>query len=62
MAGENDRRRKLTEFAELAVGNQKSAQGTQTVKGLVAVLLSSGLVDGRTGNLSTSTGDESRLP
>lgn len=53
---------RLTEFAELTVGDQESAEGTKSIKSLVAMLLGGALVDGGTWNLCIATLDKPRLP
>lgn len=54
--------KKHTHLPKLSVGDQKGTQGTEAVKGLVAMLLGSTLVDGCAGNLGTRAGYKSRLP
>ena len=50
------------ELPELTVGDEKSAEGTQTVEGLVTVLLGSVLVDRSTGESGVGAGDLLSLP
>ena len=52
----------LTELAELSIGDDELAQSSQTIKRLIAVLLSSVLVDWRTWNSSASAIDILGLP
>ena len=52
----------LTELAELTVGKNKRAEGAETVEGLVAVLLSSVLVDRGVRSAGIGAGDLLSLP
>jgi hypothetical protein len=52
----------LTKLSELAIGDNKRAQRSQTLQSLIAVLLRSLLVNGSIGKSSISTIDLLRLP
>lgn len=52
----------LTKFAELTIGDDQSTQCAQTIKSLVAMLLSGSSVERSARNGSIATGDESCLP
>ena len=52
----------LTKLSELAIGDNKRAQGSQTLQSLIAVLLRSLLVNGSIGKSGISAIDLLRLP
>jgi len=53
---------KPTELAELPIGQQKSAQGSQAIKSLIAVLLSGAFVDWCAWSLGLTRRDLAGLP
>ena len=52
----------LTQFTKLTVGNDKSAQGSQAIEGLIPVLLGGTFVDGGTRKLGVGASHMLRLP